>query len=71
MGVQVPPRAPNLTLPVKLRDKKLMQNQYLIKYINEGFKQVTGFCALSTLQIIDYLDLAEPKSGGALEIGIH
>ncbi len=48
-----------------------MQNQYLIKYINEGFKQVTGFCALSTLQIIDYLDLAEPKSGGALEIGIH
>lgn len=48
-----------------------MQNQHLVKYINEGFNQVIGFCALSTLQIIDYLDAVEPKTGGALEIGIH
>lgn len=48
-----------------------MNNEHLLKYIQEGFAKVTGFCPTSTLTILDYLDNLEQKSGGALEIGVH
>ena len=48
-----------------------MKNQYLANYIADGFNQVNGFCAIPTLQILDYLDSVEPKNKGALEIGVH
>lgn len=48
-----------------------MNNEHLEKYIKEGFHKVNGFCPKSCLEILDYLDTYELKSGGAMEIGVH
>jgi hypothetical protein len=48
-----------------------MNNEYLEKYAKEGFHLVNGFCPKSCLEVLDYLDVYEQKSGGAMEIGVH
>lgn len=40
-----------------------MNNEHLEKYIKEGFHKVNGFCPKSCLEILDYLDTYELKSG--------
>lgn len=46
-------------------------NEYLKNYIENGFKKVEGFCPISALHVLSYLDNFTEKSGGAMEIGIH
>jgi hypothetical protein len=49
----------------------MIENKNLSHYVQNGFKNVNGFCPISCLEILDYLDKVSIKSGGALEIGVH
>jgi len=47
-----------------------MKNKFLKSYIENGIRNVRGFCTIETLLMLDHLNNKHMK-GGVLEIGVH